>query len=49
MGKRTVEFTPGLTGGIIGFLGAAFALAFGSLGSAFGMADASMIVGLGRS
>ncbi len=45
--SRTVEFILGLLGGIFGFFGALFAILMGSLGGAFGMEEASKIVGLG--
>ena len=44
---RTVEFTLGLIGGILGFFGALIALVIGGLGGAFGAEGASMIVNLG--
>lgn len=45
--SRTVELVLGLLGGIFGFFGALFAIGIGGLGGAFGMEEASKVVGLG--
>lgn len=45
--KRTTEFVLGLIGGIFGFFGAMFALAFGGIDAAFSDSGTSEITGLG--
>ena len=47
--KRTTEFVLGLIGGILGFFGAMFALAFGGLDAAFNESGTSQFTGLGWS